>query len=137
MRASRIAERTGVDETKIGASAFASFFPFFSRAAVCRGRCAHSFARVMRKAGKERERRLFRGRGDEPLFFLSLGTYVLRTAHILRLLATHHVVREAAPDAFAMNRVSSLLDTGKAFDAVVAWCVSALARSSRAWKLMI
>lgn len=35
------------------------------------------------------------------------------TAHILRLLATHHVVRELSPDVFALNRISSTIDTGK------------------------
>jgi hypothetical protein len=34
-------------------------------------------------------------------------------AHALRLLATHHIVRETAPDVFAINRISSLLDSGK------------------------
>ena len=34
-------------------------------------------------------------------------------AHALRLLATHHIVRETAPDVFATNRISSLLSTGK------------------------
>ncbi|KAJ7694900.1 hypothetical protein B0H17DRAFT_859485, partial [Mycena rosella] len=42
-------------------------------------------------------------------------------AHILRLLATHHLLREAAPDVFA-NRISSLLDTGKPLYALVAQC---------------
>ncbi|CAK5276538.1 unnamed protein product [Mycena citricolor] len=36
-----------------------------------------------------------------------------RMAHILRLLATHHIVRETAPNVFATNRISSLIDTGK------------------------
>lgn len=35
------------------------------------------------------------------------------TAHVLRLLATHHLLSERAPDVFANNRVSSYLDTGK------------------------
>ena len=35
------------------------------------------------------------------------------TEHILRLLATHHIVRECAPNIFTMNRISSLLDSGK------------------------
>jgi len=37
----------------------------------------------------------------------------VHTAHILRLLATHHVVRELSPDVFALNRISSTIDTGK------------------------
>ncbi|KAI0954308.1 hypothetical protein AcV7_007575 [Taiwanofungus camphoratus] len=33
-------------------------------------------------------------------------------SHILRLLATHHVLREVRPDVFANNRVSSAFDSG-------------------------
>ena len=36
-------------------------------------------------------------------------------AHILRLLATHHILREVSPDVFALNRISSLVDSGKTF----------------------
>ncbi|KAF8128341.1 S-adenosyl-L-methionine-dependent methyltransferase, partial [Boletus edulis] len=38
--------------------------------------------------------------------------------HALRLLSTHHIFRETAPDTFALNRVASLLDTGKSVKAV-------------------
>ncbi len=38
-----------------------------------------------------------------------------RLGHILRLLATHHLVREREPDVFALNRVSALLDSGRSF----------------------
>ncbi|KAJ6555119.1 O-methyltransferase [Mycena vulgaris] len=41
------------------------------------------------------------------------GVEQAKLAHILRLLATHHLLREAAPDVFAVNRISSLIDTGK------------------------
>ncbi|KAG2343502.1 S-adenosyl-L-methionine-dependent methyltransferase, partial [Suillus weaverae] len=34
-------------------------------------------------------------------------------AHPLRLLSTHHILRETAPDTFALTRVASLLDSGK------------------------
>jgi hypothetical protein len=34
-------------------------------------------------------------------------------AHILRLLATHHILLERTPDVFATNRISSLVDSGK------------------------
>ncbi|KAJ3796800.1 S-adenosyl-L-methionine-dependent methyltransferase [Lentinula aff. detonsa] len=37
-------------------------------------------------------------------------------ARILRALATHHVFREVTPNVFANNRISHLLDTGKASD---------------------
>lgn len=36
-----------------------------------------------------------------------------KLARILRLLATHHIFLEVAPDVFANNRVSSTMDTGK------------------------
>ena len=39
----------------------------------------------------------------------------LWTAHILRLLATHHILREISPDVFTLNRISSLVDSGKSF----------------------
>ncbi|KAJ7621005.1 O-methyltransferase [Roridomyces roridus] len=41
-------------------------------------------------------------------------------AHVLRLLATHHYVREMSPDVFAVNRISSLVDTGQPFEELVA-----------------
>lgn len=41
-----------------------------------------------------------------------------KLAHVLRYLATYHVFREIAPDVFAHNRISSLLDTGKPFDKI-------------------
>jgi hypothetical protein len=41
------------------------------------------------------------------------STYALSLAHILRLLATHHILREVTPDVFATNRISSLIDSGK------------------------
>ncbi|KAJ7244419.1 hypothetical protein B0H12DRAFT_1129472 [Mycena haematopus] len=41
------------------------------------------------------------------------GIEQAKLAHILRLLATHHILREAAPDVFAANRISSLMDSGK------------------------
>lgn len=38
--------------------------------------------------------------------------------HALRLLSTHHIFRETAPDTFALTRVASLLDSGKSVNAV-------------------
>ncbi|KAF9447111.1 hypothetical protein P691DRAFT_776367 [Macrolepiota fuliginosa MF-IS2] len=49
------------------------------------------------------------------------GVDKVKLAHILRLLATHHVVRELSPDVFALNRVSSMIDTGKRFQDVQQW----------------
>ncbi|PBK83977.1 hypothetical protein ARMGADRAFT_1018876 [Armillaria gallica] len=42
-----------------------------------------------------------------------------KLAHILRLLATHHILREVAPDVFANNRISSLVDSGKSAQEVM------------------
>ncbi|PPQ87194.1 LOW QUALITY PROTEIN: hypothetical protein CVT25_014790, partial [Psilocybe cyanescens] len=36
-----------------------------------------------------------------------------KLAHILRLLATHHILHELLPDVFVLNRISSLVDSGK------------------------
>ncbi|OAX34859.1 hypothetical protein K503DRAFT_803247 [Rhizopogon vinicolor AM-OR11-026] len=41
-------------------------------------------------------------------------------AHPLRLLSTHHILRETAPDTFALTRVASLLDSGKSVASVFA-----------------
>ncbi|KAF8965428.1 hypothetical protein BDZ97DRAFT_781639 [Flammula alnicola] len=43
------------------------------------------------------------------------GVAANKLAHILRLLATHHLLREVSPDVFALNRLSSLVDSGKTF----------------------
>ena len=39
---------------------------------------------------------------------------------ILRLLATNHVFIEVSPDVFATNRLSSVLDTGKSVEELLA-----------------
>ncbi|ESK91595.1 ich1 protein [Moniliophthora roreri MCA 2997] len=41
------------------------------------------------------------------------GVEESKLAHILRLLSTHHYVREVSPDVFANNRISSIMSTGK------------------------
>ncbi|KAJ3489203.1 hypothetical protein NLJ89_g11550 [Agrocybe chaxingu] len=43
------------------------------------------------------------------------GVAASKLAHILRLLATHHILREVSPDVFSLNRISSLVDSGKPF----------------------
>ncbi|KIM43500.1 hypothetical protein M413DRAFT_18022 [Hebeloma cylindrosporum] len=43
------------------------------------------------------------------------GVSPRKLAHILRLLATHHILREVSPDVFTLNRISSLVDSGKSF----------------------
>ena len=44
-------------------------------------------------------------------------------ARILRFLATHHIFQEVAPDTFSHNRISSILDTGKGVDEILAECI--------------
>ncbi|KAI0055292.1 S-adenosyl-L-methionine-dependent methyltransferase [Artomyces pyxidatus] len=45
-----------------------------------------------------------------------IGAERMNTAHVLRLLATHHILLEVKPDVFALNRVSTIIDSGKSFD---------------------
>lgn len=40
--------------------------------------------------------------------------------HVLRLLATHHIIRETSSSTFALNRLSSAIDTGKPFESLKA-----------------
>lgn len=47
-------------------------------------------------------------------------------ARILRLLATNYVFTEVSPDIFANNRLSSVLDTGKSVEELLAKLVSIL-----------
>ncbi|KAF8192216.1 O-methyltransferase [Mycena galopus ATCC 62051] len=49
----------------------------------------------------------------EPTNYTRICVQVLK-ARILRLLATHHLFREVSPGAYANNRISSSLGTGKA-----------------------
>ncbi|KAG6918807.1 hypothetical protein DXG01_011559 [Tephrocybe rancida] len=44
-----------------------------------------------------------------------------KLAHILRLLATHHIIRERSPNVFTLNRISSLVDSGKSFEEIKRW----------------
>ena len=41
-------------------------------------------------------------------------------ARVLRLLATNHIFIEVSPDVFANNRLSSVLDTGKSVEEILA-----------------
>ncbi|KAJ7028950.1 S-adenosyl-L-methionine-dependent methyltransferase [Mycena alexandri] len=43
-----------------------------------------------------------------------------KLARVLRLLATNHVFIEVSPDVFASNRMSSMLDTGKSIEEIMA-----------------
>ncbi|KAF8908192.1 hypothetical protein CPB84DRAFT_1744364 [Gymnopilus junonius] len=49
------------------------------------------------------------------------GVQATKLAHILRLLAAHHILREVSPDVFALNRISSLVDSGKMFSELKAY----------------
>ena len=56
-------------------------------------------------------------------------------ARNLRLLATNHIFIEVSPDVFALNRLSSVLDTGKSVDELLARF--ALSLTVRSNELMI
>ena len=43
-----------------------------------------------------------------------------QSARFLRYLATNHIYREVSPDVFAHTRISSLLDTHKSSEEVIA-----------------
>ncbi|KAF7363224.1 S-adenosyl-L-methionine-dependent methyltransferase [Mycena venus] len=43
-----------------------------------------------------------------------------KIARVLRPLATQHIFRELSPNVFAHNRISTLIDTGKSFEAIQA-----------------
>jgi len=47
-------------------------------------------------------------------------------ARVLRLLATNYIFTEVSPDVFANNRLSSVLDTGKSVEELLAKLVSFL-----------
>ncbi|KAF8547690.1 S-adenosyl-L-methionine-dependent methyltransferase, partial [Imleria badia] len=65
-------------------------------------------AEILREAEEDRQRDLAsRQEAVAPL-----------SVHALRLLSTHHIFRETAPDTFALTRVASLLDSGKSVKAV-------------------
>ncbi|KAG5642068.1 hypothetical protein DXG03_003645 [Asterophora parasitica] len=49
------------------------------------------------------------------------GVDSAKLAHILRLLATHHFIRERSPNVFTINRISSLVDSGKSFEEIKKW----------------
>ncbi|KAI9570964.1 S-adenosyl-L-methionine-dependent methyltransferase [Boletus coccyginus] len=63
---------------------------------------------ILREAEEDRQRGL--ANGQEAAVPLPM--------HALRLLSTHHIFRETAPDTFALTRVASLLDSGKSVEAV-------------------
>ncbi|KAK1230958.1 hypothetical protein PQX77_005932 [Marasmius sp. AFHP31] len=46
------------------------------------------------------------------------GVDATKLAHVLRLLCTHHYVREVSPNVFANNRLSSMIDTGKSIEKI-------------------
>jgi len=51
-------------------------------------------------------------------------------ARVLRLLATNYIFTEVSPDVFANNRLSSVLDTGKSVEELLARLVLNLVASS-------
>ncbi|KAG0694495.1 hypothetical protein DFH29DRAFT_1034034 [Suillus ampliporus] len=66
---------------------------------------------ILRDAEDERQRLLSELRIIAELH--ESANNALPLAHPLRLLSTHHILRETAPDTFALTRVASLLDSGK------------------------
>jgi hypothetical protein len=56
-------------------------------------------------------------------------------ARTLRLLATNHIFIEVSPDVFSINRLSSVLDTGKSVDELLERFAPSL--TVRSNKLMI
>ncbi|KAG1769394.1 S-adenosyl-L-methionine-dependent methyltransferase, partial [Suillus occidentalis] len=70
---------------------------------------------ILRDAEDERQRLLSELRIIAELQSQSEPVNVDQSAlaHPLRLLSTHHILREIAPDTFALTRVASLLDSGK------------------------
>ncbi|KAG1817812.1 S-adenosyl-L-methionine-dependent methyltransferase, partial [Suillus variegatus] len=66
---------------------------------------------ILRDAEDERQRLLLELRIIAELHESANNSSAL--AHPLRLLSTHHILRETAPDTFALTRVASLLDSGK------------------------
>lgn len=61
---------------------------------------------------------------DSPI--MRYDQYSCWTARVLRLLATSHIFREVAPDTFAHNYISSVLDTGKSTEEILAEYVNKL-----------
>ncbi|CCM07183.1 uncharacterized protein FIBRA_09524 [Fibroporia radiculosa] len=51
--------------------------------------------------------------GNEMEGGVDMGLDPALLSHVLRLLATHHIVQEVRPDVFANNRVSGAIDSGK------------------------
>ncbi|KDQ55518.1 hypothetical protein JAAARDRAFT_208779 [Jaapia argillacea MUCL 33604] len=47
------------------------------------------------------------------------GCDSVKLSHILRLLATHHIVHELRPDVFAINRISGFMDSGKSVSEIL------------------
>ncbi|KAG1720371.1 S-adenosyl-L-methionine-dependent methyltransferase, partial [Suillus lakei] len=68
-------------------------------------------AEILRDAEDERQRLLSELRIIAELHESADNSSAL--AHPLRLLSTHHILRETAPDTFALTRVASLLDSRK------------------------
>ena len=53
-------------------------------------------------------------------YMLSEYPLMVLLARILRLLATNYIFTEVTPDVFANNRLSSVLDTGKPVEELLA-----------------
>ncbi|KAF9235949.1 hypothetical protein BU15DRAFT_50734, partial [Melanogaster broomeanus] len=72
-------------------------------------------AEILRESDAERQQGLHITDITNVIHAHTSSDYVDPTnlVHALRLLSTHHIFRETAPDTFAITRVASLLDSGK------------------------
>lgn len=64
-------------------------------------------------------------------------TVISLPARILRLLATNYIFTEVSPDVFANNRLSSVLDTGKPVEELLAKLVPSLFKLTYCGELRI
>lgn len=61
---------------------------------------------------------------------------IMLTARILRLLATNYMFTEVSPDVFANNRLSSVLDTGKSVEELLAKLVPSLLTNNHTLRIV-
>ncbi|KIY72579.1 hypothetical protein CYLTODRAFT_449741 [Cylindrobasidium torrendii FP15055 ss-10] len=89
--------------------------PFHS---ICDATMGYNLASCMRLLEAAHIVEILRDAGPSGLHVRDIaritGVEQSKIAHCLRLLATHHFLRELSPDVFTNNRISSKLDTGKA-----------------------
>ncbi|KIJ64089.1 hypothetical protein HYDPIDRAFT_91366, partial [Hydnomerulius pinastri MD-312] len=75
-------------------------------------------AEILREA--EDERQFLLSQKEDKVVLTPERSNEPALSHVLRLLSTHHLLRETAPNVFALTRVASLLDSGKSVKEVFA-----------------